>query len=93
MPLNDWANGVLGGTPLDADRLNDRDSKIEAALLALARDPEALFAGSVTNNPDGAATSADCDTHANTMRDLSKDPRIVMTDAMRRRSPTSPAAG
>lgn len=58
MALKDWANGVLGGTPLDADRLNDRDTKLEQALLQLARDPSQLFAGAVTYDANGAPTSA-----------------------------------
>ncbi|QDG65861.1 hypothetical protein NIBR502772_06185 [Pseudarthrobacter sp. NIBRBAC000502772] len=58
MALKDWANGVLGGTPLDATRLNDRDTKLEQALFQLARNPEALFAGAVTYDGNGAATSA-----------------------------------
>lgn len=58
MPLNDWANGVIGGTPLDATRLNERDAAILNSLVALARVPEALFSGSVTVNTSGAPTSA-----------------------------------
>ena len=58
MALNDWANGVLGGTPLDADRLNGRDVLLEKALFQLARDPSQLFAGAVTHDGDGAAISA-----------------------------------
>ena len=58
MALKDCANGVLGGTPLDADRLNDRDLKIEQALMALARDPEQLFAGAITRDTNGTPISA-----------------------------------
>ena len=58
MNLKDWANGVLGNTPLEADRLNYRDGLLEAALLQLARDPSQLFAGAVTRDSDGAPTSA-----------------------------------
>lgn len=58
MALKDWENGVLGGTPLDADRLNDRDSKLEQALFQLARDPESLFAGAVQYDANGAPISA-----------------------------------
>lgn len=28
MALNDWQNGASGGTPLSADRLNERDTAI-----------------------------------------------------------------
>lgn len=58
MNLNDWANGVLGNTPLEAGRLNYRDTLLNAALTALARDPSALFSGSVTRDANGAPTSA-----------------------------------
>lgn len=58
MALKDWANGVLGGTPLDADRLNDRDTLLELALVQLARDPSQLFAGAVIRDVNGAPTSA-----------------------------------
>lgn len=58
MPKRNWKNGQLGGTPLDEVRLNELEADLEAALYALARDPDALFAGAVTRNADGAATSA-----------------------------------
>jgi hypothetical protein len=58
MALKDWANGVLGGTPLDAARLNDRDTKLEQALFQLARNPESLFAGAVQYDANGTPTSA-----------------------------------
>jgi hypothetical protein len=58
MALNDWANGVIGGTPLSADRLNERDGLLADALVQLARDPDALFSGSVVRDTNGAATSA-----------------------------------
>jgi len=58
MPLNDWANGVIGGTPLSADRLNERDSMLADSLVQLARNPDALFSGSVVRDSNGAATSA-----------------------------------
>lgn len=58
MTLKDWADGVLGNTPLSASRLNDRDTLLEQALTALARDPESLFAGAVTYDANGAPTSA-----------------------------------
>jgi hypothetical protein len=58
MPLEDWANGVLGNTPLDADRLNARDRKLQESLVQLVRDPESLFAGYITRDADGAPISA-----------------------------------
>lgn len=58
MALKDWADGVLGNTPLSAARLNDRDSLIEALLMQYGADPENLFAGPITRNADGAPTSA-----------------------------------
>lgn len=53
-----WKNGAIGATPLDESRLNPLEQDLAKALTALARDPDALFAGSVTRNADGAATSA-----------------------------------
>lgn len=58
MPKRNWLNGALGGTPLDAERLNALEADVEAALVQLARDPSQLFAGSVTNDDDGAPISA-----------------------------------
>ncbi len=58
MALEDWANGAVGNTPLNAARLNELETDLEAALLALARDPSQLFAGAVTRNADGAPVSA-----------------------------------
>jgi len=58
MPKRDWADGVLGNTPLSAARLNGLEEDLEAALLALARDPSQLFAGAVTNDANGAPISA-----------------------------------
>lgn len=58
MPKRNWKNGPLGGTPIDEARLNALEADLEAALLQLARDPSQLFAGSVTRDADGAATSA-----------------------------------
>ncbi|MEV7472216.1 hypothetical protein AB0N33_00700 [Pseudarthrobacter oxydans] len=58
MAKRNWADGVLGNTPLSAERLNQLESDLDAALVALARDPETLFAGAVTRNADGAPTSA-----------------------------------
>lgn len=58
MALSDWVNGVIGGTPLNAARLNERDGLLTDALVQLARNPDALFSGSVVRNADGAATSA-----------------------------------
>ena len=58
MPKRTWADGQIGNTPLNAARLNALEADLEAALLALARDPSQLFAGSVTNDANGAPTSA-----------------------------------
>lgn len=58
MSKRNWANGILGNTPLDAARLNELEADLEAAMLQLARDPSQLFAGSVTRDAGGAATSA-----------------------------------
>lgn len=55
--LEDWVN-LSPQTPLDAVRMNARDRLLLASLVQLARDPDALFAGAVTRNADGAATSA-----------------------------------
>jgi len=53
-----WSDGVLGNTPLSAARLNQLESDLEAALLQLARNPEALFAGAVQYDTNGAPVSA-----------------------------------
>ena len=45
MAKRNWADGALGNTPLNAARLNQLEADLEAALLQLARNPEALFAG------------------------------------------------
>lgn len=58
MARRNWNDGVIGNTPLSAARLNDLEDDLEAALLQAARDPEALFSGSVIRDADGAATSA-----------------------------------
>ena len=58
MGRRNWEDGVLGTTPLSAERLNQLEDDLEAALLQLARDPESLFAGAVTNDSDGAPVSA-----------------------------------
>jgi hypothetical protein len=58
MPKRTWSDGVLGNTPLSAARLNQLETDLEAALLQLARNPEALFAGAVTYDGNGAPTSA-----------------------------------
>ena len=44
MAKRNWADGALGNTPLNAARLNQLEADLEAALLQLARNPEALFA-------------------------------------------------
>jgi hypothetical protein len=56
--LQDWADGVLGNTPLNAARLNTRDQILDAANVQLSRDPSALFTGAVTNDANGAPVSA-----------------------------------
>lgn len=58
MALNDWADGVLGNTPLTAARLNERDGLISAALVQFAADPSLMFSGTVTNDANGAPISA-----------------------------------
>ncbi|KII27150.1 hypothetical protein M707_23505 [Arthrobacter sp. AK-YN10] len=58
MARRTWNDGVIGNTPLSAARLNDLEDDLEAALLALARDPEALFSGSITRDANGVAISA-----------------------------------
>lgn len=58
MPKRNWADGVLGNTPLSAARLTELEDDLDAALVALARDPESIFGGAVTRNTDGAPTSA-----------------------------------
>lgn len=58
MRLRNWANGVLGNTPLDADRLNALEDNLGAMLLQFGADPTMLFSGAVTRNVDGAPTSA-----------------------------------
>lgn len=55
--LEDWVN-FSPQTPLDAVRMNARDSLLLASLVQLARDPSQLFAGAVTYDANGAATSA-----------------------------------
>jgi hypothetical protein len=58
MAKRDWADGVIGNTPLSASRLNELEDDLEAALLALARDPDKLWSGSVVRDTNNAATSA-----------------------------------
>ena len=58
MGKRNWADGVLGNTPLSAVRLNDLETDVDAALVALARDPDKLFAGSITYDSNNAPTSA-----------------------------------
>jgi hypothetical protein len=56
--LNDWADGVLGNTPLNASRLNYRDTLITSGLTDLVRDPSTLFSGAITRDVNGAPVSA-----------------------------------
>lgn len=58
MPKRNWADGVLGNTPLSAARLSQLEDDLEAALVQLARDPSQLFSGAVTNDANGAPISA-----------------------------------
>ncbi|MGO4143728.1 hypothetical protein AB4Y77_01470 [Paenarthrobacter sp. YAF11_1] len=58
MARRNWENGLIGNTPLTAARLNDLEDDVEAGLLALAREPSALFSGAVTRDANGAPTSA-----------------------------------
>lgn len=58
MSLNDWADGVIGNTPLSATRLNERDALLLNALTQLARNPDTLFSGSIVRDSNGVATSA-----------------------------------
>lgn len=58
MAKRTWSDGVLGNTPLSAARLNQLEADLDAALIAIARNPEALFAGAVQYDTNGAPTSA-----------------------------------
>ncbi|WIV32244.1 hypothetical protein QN084_06435 [Paenarthrobacter sp. R1] len=58
MARRTWNDGVIGNTPLSSARLNDLENDLEAALLALARTPEALFSGAITRDTNGAPISA-----------------------------------
>lgn len=58
MAKRNWADGVLGNTPLSAARLNELETDLEAARIALVRVPESLFGGAVTYDGNGAPTSA-----------------------------------
>lgn len=57
MALKDWVDFSVS-TPLSAARMNSRDELLEASLVQLARDPEALFAGAVTRDANEAPISA-----------------------------------
>ena len=58
MAKRNWADGVLGNTPLSAARLQSLEDDLEAALLQLARDPSQLFAGAITRDSNGTPISA-----------------------------------
>ena len=58
MNLEDWANGVTGGSPLDADRLNFRDRMLVEAIVQAASNPESIFAGAITRDANEAPISA-----------------------------------
>ena len=47
MRLRTWANGLLGNTPLDEDRLNDLEDDLGAILLQFGGYPPGLFSGAV----------------------------------------------
>ena len=53
-----WANGPLGNTPLEKDRLNAVEDDLGASLLQLAADPSMLFSGAVNVDANGAPVSA-----------------------------------
>lgn len=53
-----WANNKIGGTPLEQGPLNDLENDLGSALLQLARDPSALFTGTITRDSGGAPISA-----------------------------------
>lgn len=58
MAKRNWADGVIGNTPLNAARLNALEDDLEDSFTALARVPEALFSGSVVRDSNDAPTSA-----------------------------------
>lgn len=58
MALQDWVDGVLGGTPLTAARLNDRDHTLQGVLVQFVADPSLMWSGTVTRDSNGAPTSA-----------------------------------
>lgn len=58
MPKRNWVDGATGNTPLTAARLNALEADLDAATVALVRDPSQLFSGAVTRNASGAPTSA-----------------------------------
>ncbi|TCN51795.1 hypothetical protein EV641_109186 [Rhodococcus sp. SMB37] len=51
MALNDWQNGQAGGTPLSAERLNERDAAIVAAQSAVTAAASTAVWGSVSGKP------------------------------------------
>jgi len=53
-----WSDGVLGNTPLSAARLNQLENDLDAALMQLARNPDALFAGAVQYDTNNTPISA-----------------------------------
>lgn len=53
-----WADGVLGNTPITAAKLMELEADLDAALVQLAADPSSLFDGTVTRTTEGAPTSA-----------------------------------
>lgn len=53
-----YVNGPLGGTPLEAGRLNQQEADLQSALRQLSRDPSLLFTGAITRDAAGAPLSA-----------------------------------
>jgi hypothetical protein len=58
MSRRNWADGPIGNTPLTAARLNDLEDDLEAALVQLAKEPDALFSGAIVRDSNKVATSA-----------------------------------
>ncbi|MCF8610059.1 hypothetical protein L5G28_07770 [Gordonia sp. HY285] len=74
MALNDWQDGTEGGTPLSAERLNERDAAIESAASTATW-------GSVANKPSTfapkigtGATDAAAGNHTHTAADVGAAP-------------------
>jgi hypothetical protein len=62
MALGDWEDGIDGGTPLSAERLNERDAAIEAAQAtadAAAAGDHTHTAADITADTVGGGTATD----------------------------------